>query len=92
MLFRSMIRHTRWLVVTGVQTCALPIYRRRLAGFVVERYTVDPDCEGRLTFLIGRHEQRETGLHLSHRYVRNVVSFDHARDATTTKPYQASTH
>ena len=26
MLFRSMIRHTRFSSVTGVQTCALPIY------------------------------------------------------------------
>src|SRR5213076_3485702 len=25
-----MIRHTRWLVVTGVQTCALPIFAVRL--------------------------------------------------------------
>src|SRR5213076_3481634 len=35
--FSSRRRHTRWLVVTGVQTCALPIWRSwvcpsRIAG------------------------------------------------------------
>ena len=53
-------------------------YRWRLAGFVVETDAVHLDCEGRLTFLIGRHEQREAGLHLLHRHVRYVVLFDHA--------------
>jgi hypothetical protein len=61
-------------------------------GFVVERYTVDLDCEGRLTFLTGHHEQREAGLHVLHRYVRYVVLLDHGRDGTTTTPYRASTH
>src|SRR3546814_10868066 len=30
--FASRIRHTRFALVTGVQTCALPIYRRHLRG------------------------------------------------------------
>src|SRR3546814_5147716 len=30
--FSSRRRHTRCALVTGVQTCALPIWRRRLAG------------------------------------------------------------
>ena len=32
MLFRSMIRHTRFSSVTGVQTCALPIWLRLWFG------------------------------------------------------------
>src|SRR5213076_1417014 len=29
--FSSRRRHTRWLVVTGVQTCALPIFRLKIS-------------------------------------------------------------
>src|SRR5213076_1826979 len=34
--FSSRRRHTRWLVVTGVQTCALPIYPAPLPGLDTE--------------------------------------------------------
>src|SRR3546814_5311213 len=42
--FSSRRRHTRCALVTGVQTCALPILRRT-RGFVAEAYLEHPDGE-----------------------------------------------
>src|SRR3546814_8753535 len=36
--FSSKRRHTRCALVTGVQTCALPIYRRDSGGAVARQY------------------------------------------------------
>src|SRR3546814_14273910 len=42
-VFSSRRRHTRCALVTGVQTCALPIYEvRRAAGFVRLRRAIEP--------------------------------------------------
>src|SRR3546814_4734204 len=40
--FSSRRRHTRCACVTGVQTCALPIYGRHVALHAVERFESDP--------------------------------------------------
>src|SRR3546814_12782386 len=37
LFFSSRIRHTRCALVTGVQTCALPITRKQLSGDVPKR-------------------------------------------------------
>src|SRR3546814_5315417 len=41
--FSSRRRHTRCALVTGVQTCALPIYRTMDHDGVIERFGVPPD-------------------------------------------------
>src|SRR5213076_3470134 len=44
--FSSRRRHTRWLVVTGVQTCALPISLARLLDALRQRGDVRVDTFG----------------------------------------------
>ena len=46
MLFRSMIRHTRFSSVTGVQTCALPIYSRNDPRCIAGIISVHGDLRG----------------------------------------------
>src|SRR3546814_20834989 len=42
--FTSRRRHTRCALVTGVQTCALPIYRRTLFGSLTNVWLFDRRC------------------------------------------------
>src|SRR3546814_14681448 len=62
--FSSRRRHTRCALVTGVQTCALPISANRTAGCV--RFAATPDRRGKQRFdlctRIGvRSEERRVG-------------------------------
>src|SRR3546814_1060178 len=66
-LFSSRRRHTRCALVTGVQTCALPIYARHLARVLPRREPSDAP----------RRELRERGVV----DVARVLRRDEAADA-----------
>src|SRR5213076_1354904 len=51
--FSSRRRHTRWLVVTGVQTCALPISRDELEGFGIDPNETRGMWEEALDVIVG---------------------------------------
>src|SRR5881275_2475477 len=44
--FSSRRRHTRLFRVTGVQTCALPIFRKRLGSDEPVAYVIEPKIDG----------------------------------------------
>src|SRR3546814_6384417 len=69
--FSSRIRHTRWALVTGVQTCALPIYRQaapaggldahRAVG-AGQRQDAEAGPEALLGMRLGAHDRRAQRL------------------------------
>src|SRR3546814_3410452 len=63
--FSSRRRHTRCALVTGVQTCALPIFERGLIGGA-ERAVLDANDPCGCRF-VGRHSENRNGSWLVHK-------------------------
>src|SRR3546814_4868354 len=65
LFFSSRRRHTRCALVTGVQTCALPIYRS--GGFMAERFRklpgMDPVMDSALSFAASKEDPASGGRH-----------------------------
>src|SRR3546814_1909306 len=75
--FSSRRRHTRCALVTGVQTCALPIWpeggERQGAGALLgQRHDVGGACEAVL--VVGQQDQRADAHHRSEEHTSELQS------------------